>query len=281
MKQGTLYVVATPIGNLADMSPRAVSVLEQVDLIAAEDTRHSQYLMAHFAIRTPMTPYHDHNETQQTPVLIEKLRAGASIALVSDAGTPLLSDPGYRLVNAAHEAGIKVTPLPGPCAAVAALSAAGLATDRFLFAGFAPSKSTARKHFFEEFSQQTATLVLYESSHRIVESLQDMQTVFGGDRLVLLAREISKTFETLHRADIASLCDWVKADPNQQKGEFVLVVQGAIKQTAGTAMDTGAVLAILLEELPLKQASALAARITGEKKNLVYKMALALAAPDN
>lgn len=278
MKPGTLYVVATPIGNLADMSARAVSVLQQVDLIAAEDTRHSQYLLAHYAIRTPMTPYHDHNETQQTPVLIEKLRAGASIALVSDAGTPLLSDPGYRLVNAAHEAGITVSPLPGPCAAVAALSAAGLATDRFVFAGFAPSKPTARKHFFEELSRETATLVFYESSHRIVESLQTMQTVFGGQRLVLLAREISKTFETLHRGELASLCEWVQADANQQKGEFVLVVQGAARHDPAGALDTATVLAILLEELPLKQASALAARITGEKKNVVYKMALAMAA---
>lgn len=276
MKQGTLYVVATPIGNLADMSPRAVSVLEQVDLIAAEDTRHSQYLLAHYAIRTPMTPYHDHNETQQTPVLIEKLRAGASIALVSDAGTPLLSDPGYRLVNAAHEAGISVSPLPGPCAAIAALSAAGLATDRFMFAGFAPNKSTARKHFFEELAQETATLVFYESSHRIVDSLQDMLAVLGGQRLVLMAREISKTFETLHRAELATLCEWVQADANQQKGEFVLVVQGATRQSTGAALDVAAVLGILLEELPLKQASALAARITGEKRNLVYKMALDL-----
>jgi 16S rRNA (cytidine1402-2'-O)-methyltransferase len=276
MKQGTLYVVATPIGNLADMSARAIEVLGQVNLIAAEDTRHSQYLLAHFSIKTPMTPYHDHNEAQQTPVLIEKLRAGASIALVSDAGTPLLSDPGYRLVNAAHEAGLPVSPVPGPCAAIAALSAAGLATDRFLFAGFTPSKSSARKLFFEELAHESATLVFYETSHRIVASLKDMAAVLGGQRLILLAREISKTFETLHRAELGAMCDWVQADANQQKGEFVLVVQGAEKQAAGAMQDVTAVLAVLLEELPLKQASALAARLTGEKKNLVYKMALAL-----
>lgn len=276
MKQGTLYVVATPIGNLADMSPRAMEVLGQVSVIAAEDTRHSQHLLAHFAIRTPLTAYHDHNEAQQTPVLIDKLRNGASIALISDAGTPLLSDPGYRLVNAAHEAGIQVSPLPGPCAAIAALSAAGLATDRFMFAGFAPAKTTARKQFFEGLVRETATLVFYESSHRIVDSLQDMRDVLGGQRLILLAREISKTFETLHRTDLATLCEWVQADANQQKGEFVLVVQGADKQAAGAALDVAAVLGILLEELPLKQASALAARITGEKKNQVYKMALEL-----
>lgn len=276
MNQGTLYVVATPIGNLADMSPRAIEVLEQVDLIAAEDTRHSQHLLAHVGVRTPMTPYHDHNEAQQTPLLIGKLLAGASIALISDAGTPLLSDPGFRLVNAAHEAGIRVSPVPGPCAAVAALSAAGLATDRFLFVGFTPAKSGHRKQFLQALVRETATLVFYESSHRIVESLLDMCEVLGGQRQVLLAREISKTFETLHRACLASMGEWVQADANQQKGEFVLVVQGAEKQAEGVATDVATVLGILLEELPLKQASALAARLTGEKKNLVYKMALEL-----
>lgn len=274
MKQGTLYVVATPIGNLADMSPRAIEILEQVDLIAAEDTRHSQHLLAHFSIRTPMIPYHDHNEAQQTPLLIEKLRHGASIALISDAGTPLLSDPGYRLVNAVHEAGLRVSPVPGPCAAVAALSAAGLATDRFLFAGFAPARVAARKQFFESLARETATLVFYESSHRIADSLRDMRDVLGGQRLALLAREISKTFETLHRAELSVLCDWVEADSNQQKGEFVLVVAGAEKTAGGVAMDVATVLTLLLDELPLKQASALAARITGEKKNRVYRMAL-------
>ena len=276
MKPGTLYVVATPIGNLADLSPRARDVLEQVDLIAAEDTRHSQHLLSHFAIRTPMTSYHEHNESQQTQVLIDKLLAGVSIALISDAGTPLLSDPGYRFLNAAHEHGIKVSPLPGPCAAVAALSAAGLATDRFLFAGFAPAKAAARKQFFKELANETATLVFYESSHRIVESLRDLRDELGGQRLVLLARELSKTFETVYRTDLAAMCDWVQADANQQKGEFVLVLQGADKTRVTTAVEVSKVLAILLAELPLKQASALAAQITGEKKNLVYKMALEL-----
>ena len=275
MKPGTLYVVATPIGNLGDLSPRAIEVLQQVDLIAAEDTRHSQHLLSHFAIRTPMSAYHDHNESHQTHVLIEKLRAGANIALVSDAGTPLLSDPGYRLLNAAHENGIKVSPVPGPCAAISALSVAGLATDRFLFAGFTPSRSTARKQFYKELAAESATLVFYESSHRIVESLNDMREVLGEQRLVLLAREISKTFETVHRAEIGTMCAWVQADSNQQKGEFVLVVQGAVT-SLDTVLDVTTVLAILLEELPLKQASALAAKITGEKKNKVYKMALEL-----
>ena len=274
MKPGTLYVVATPIGNLADLSPRAVEVLQQVDLIAAEDTRHSQNLLSHFAIRTPMTAYHDHNESQQTAVLIEKLLAGTQIALISDAGTPLLSDPGYRLLDAAHQHRIPVSPVPGPCAAIAALSAAGLATDRFLFAGFTPARSGARKQFYADLAKQSATLVFYESCHRIVDSLNDMREVLGGQRRVLLAREISKTFETLYRADLTSLCEWVQSDANQQKGEFVLVVEGAVEQSSGANLDVSHVLAILLAELPLKQACSLAVKLTGEKKNKVYKMAL-------
>jgi 16S rRNA (cytidine1402-2'-O)-methyltransferase len=281
MKHGTLYVVATPIGNLGDMSPRAVAVLGEVSWIAAEDTRHSQHLLTHFNIRTPMLAYHDHNEAQQTPNLIEKLCAGASVALITDAGTPLLSDPGYRLVKAAHEAGIRVSPVPGPCAAIAALSAAGLPTDRFCFAGFPPAKSSARKGFFKDLSHQPATLVFYESSHRIVESLQDLCEQFGADRQALLAREISKNFETLRKAALAELLAWVEADANQQKGEFVLVVQG-VEAGASTAEESGlrALLDILLDELPVSQASQLAARITGRKKNEVYKIALAMR-PDN
>lgn len=275
MKQGTLYIVATPIGNLADMSTRAIAVLGEVALIAAEDTRHSQHLLAHFNIKTPMLAYHDHNEAQQTPVLIEKLRAGNSVALISDAGTPLLSDPGYRLVKAAHEAGITVSPLPGPCAAIAALSAAGLPTDRFYFAGFPPAKISARQTFFRDLSRQSATLVFYESSHRIVESLQDMAVLFGHDRQALLAREISKTFETLRKASLAELLEWVMSDANQQKGEFVLVVEGAAVVSADDS-EIKSLLEILLDELPVNQASHLAARITGKKKNEVYKLALSM-----
>jgi 16S rRNA (cytidine1402-2'-O)-methyltransferase len=273
MNQGVLYIVATPIGNLADISKRALEVLANVDLIAAEDTRHSRHLLAHYNISVPLQAYHDHNEERQTPILLEKLRAGSDIALISDAGTPLLSDPGYRLVKAAHDSDIRVSPIPGPCAAIAALSAAGLATDRFYFAGFPPAKAGARQGFFEELARQPATLIFYESSHRILASLADMMAVLGADRDAVLAREITKTFETLHKASLAELLAWVQADDNQRKGEFVVMVSGALPQP-GVELDVEKVLAVLMAELPLKQASALAARITGRKKNQVYKMAL-------
>ncbi len=279
MNQPALYVVATPIGNRSDMSPRAIEVLSGVDLIAAEDTRHSRHLCQYFNITTPMLAYHDHNEQQQTPVLIEKLRSGLSVALVSDAGTPLLSDPGYRLVKAAHEAGIAVSPIPGPSAAIAALSVSGLATDRFCFVGFPPAKTGARKSFYESLARDTATLVFYESSHRIEASLQDMVEVFGPDRQALLAREISKAFETVRNARLAELADWVANDENQRKGEFVLVVQGdEPSDNEAMTVDLRHMLEILLEELPVKQASQLAAKISGMKKNQVYKMALELRA---
>ena len=276
MNQGTLYVIATPIGNRADMGERAISVLKQVDLIAAEDTRHSKILMQHFSIATPMQAYHDHNEEQATPKLIQRLLAGENIALISDAGTPLLSDPGYRLVKAAHESAIKVSPVPGACAAIAALSVSGLATDRFMFAGFPPHKQGARQNFYREFEFQPATLVFYESSHRIVASVNDMLQVYGGSRRVVLAREITKLFETVHSADLAELLEWLQADKNQQKGEFVLIVQGSDQQMSQQSAELVPVLKVLLEELPVKQASQMAAKITGIKKNQVYKLALDL-----
>jgi len=276
MNQGTLYVIATPIGNRADMGERAISVLKQVDLIAAEDTRHSKILMQHFSIATPMQAYHDHNEEQATPKLIQRLLAGENIALISDAGTPLLSDPGYRLVKAAHESAIKVSPVPGACAAIAALSVSGLATDRFMFAGFPPHKQGARQNFYREFEFQPATLVFYESSHRIVASVNDMLQVYGGSRRVVLAREITKLFETVHSAELEHLLEWLQADKNQQKGEFVLIVQGSDQQMSQQSAELVPVLKVLLEELPVKQASQMAAKITGIKKNQVYKLALDL-----
>ena len=275
MKQGVLYIVATPIGNLADMGQRAMDVLANVDLIAAEDTRHSRHLLTHFNIKASLQAYHDHNEQKLTPLLIEKLQAGEAIALISDAGTPLLSDPGYRLVRAAHEAGIRVSPVPGPCAAIAALSVAGLATDSFHFAGFPPAKSTARKALFEGLANNTSTLIFYESSHRILASLQDMAEVFGGDREAVLARELTKTFETIRKASLAELVNWVAEDENQQKGEFVLTVAGVTARSVSQQLvDVDRVLTVLMEELPLKQASQLAAKITGVKKNQVYQRAL-------
>ncbi len=281
MKQGVLYVVATPIGHLADISSRAIEVLANVDLIAAEDTRHSRHLLAHYQINVPMQAYHDHNEQRQTPVLLEKLQAGLDIALISDAGTPLLSDPGYRLVKGAHELGIRVSPVPGACAAIAALSASGLATDRFCFAGFPPAKSAARKKFYRQLGGQQATLVFYESSHRIQDSLQDMAAELGGDREALLAREMTKSFETLRKSTLRELQDWVAGDENQRKGEFVLVVAGAPEEAPeGERLELEKLLSVLMQELPLKQACALAARITGARKNQVYKLALSMTAND-
>jgi 16S rRNA (cytidine1402-2'-O)-methyltransferase len=277
MNQGTLYIVATPIGNLSDISQRALEVLRQVDLVAAEDTRHSKPLLHHYGIDKAMVAYHEHNEEQLTPRLVQRLQGGESIALISDAGTPLLSDPGYRLVKMAHEVGIRVSPVPGACAAIAALSASGLATDRFLFAGFPPHKQGARQRFYEGLRQQTSTLVFYESSHRVLDSVRDMRDVLGAERAIVLAREISKTFETIHSSTLALLPDWIAADTNQQKGEFVLVVQGATVQADELAVELEHVLGVLLEELPVKQAAQMAARITGLKKNQVYQRALQLA----
>lgn len=278
MNQGTLYVIATPIGNRADMGERAISVLKQVDLIAAEDTRHSKNLMQHYNISTPLQAYHDHNEEQATPKLIQRLLAGENIALISDAGTPLLSDPGYRLVKAAHAAAVKVSPVPGACAAIAALSASGLATDRFMFAGFPPHKQGARQNFYREFEYQAVTLVFYESSHRIVASVKDMLQIFGADRRVVLAREITKLFETVHSAQLGELLEWLQADSNQQKGEFVLVLEGAKQQVSQQSAELSQILKVLLEGLPVKQASQMAAKITGMKKNQAYKLALELSA---
>lgn len=278
MNQGTLYVIATPIGNRADMGGRAISVLKQVDLIAAEDTRHSKILLQHYNINVPMQAYHDHNEEQATPKLIQRLQAGENIALISDAGTPLLSDPGYRLVKAAHEVSIKVSPIPGACAAVAALSVSGLATDRFMFAGFPPHKQAARLNFYQEFEGQLATLVFYESSHRVLASVKDLQQVFGGHRRVVLAREISKLFETVHSSTLSELVVYIQTDANQQKGEFVIVLEGAEQQVNAQSAELEQVLKILLAELPVKQASQLGAKITGMKKNMAYKLALKMAA---
>jgi len=276
MNHGTLYVIATPIGNRADMGERAISVLKQVDIIAAEDTRHSKGLLQHYNIGTPMLAYHDHNEEKATPKLIKRLLEGENIAIISDAGTPLLSDPGYRLVKAAHASSIKVSPVPGACAAIAALSVSGLATDRFLFAGFAPHKQGARQDFFREFEHQVATLVFYESSHRIVASVKDMMQIFGEKRRVVLAREISKLFETVYSSTIGDLIGWLQADTNQQKGEFVLVLEGKEEQVSQQSAELEQLLKVLLEELPVKQASQIAAKITGVKKNQIYKLALDL-----
>lgn len=271
----TLYLVATPIGNLADITQRAISVLAQVDIVAAEDTRHSQRLLSYLGIKTKLLAYHEHNEEKMTPRLLDDLEAGKSIALISDAGTPLISDPGYRLVTQAHDRDIKVVPVPGVCAAIAALSAAGLATDAFTFEGFPPAKHGARINFFEQFAAQRHTMIFYVSCHRIIETLQDMLPVFGADRRVTFARELTKTFETIKRMELSALIDWVEADENQRKGEIVLIVEGKKIDLADTAQ-VDKYLSILLAELPVKQAVNLLVKMTGENKNEIYKRALEL-----
>ncbi|HQV41177.1 MAG TPA: 16S rRNA (cytidine(1402)-2'-O)-methyltransferase [Moraxellaceae bacterium] len=275
--KGVLYVVATPIGNLEDWSPRAVSTLKAVSVVAAEDTRHSGRLLQHFNISTRLMAVHDHNEAGRVEGLLAKLEAGDDIALISDAGTPLISDPGYRLVAAAQAAGLRVVPIPGACAAIAALSAAGLPSDRFIFEGFLPARSSARRDRLQQLASEPRTLMFYEAPHRIVECLDDMVAVIGGERRVVLARELTKTFETVRQYSLTEMLAWVKADPDQQRGEIVLVLEGmpdmAVEQD-WTEADR--ILGILLAELPVKQAAALAASITGHKKNALYERALIL-----
>jgi 16S rRNA (cytidine1402-2'-O)-methyltransferase len=274
---GTLYVVATPIGNLEDISYRAVTILKAVDLIAAEDTRHSAKLLNHYTIGTPKLSLHEYNEIERTEQLIARLQAGQSIALISDAGTPLISDPGYRLVSGARAAGIRVAPIPGACAATAALSVAGLPTERFSFEGFLPPKSAARKRRLETLAQEPRTLVFYESAHRIISSLSDMRDYFGGSRRGAIARELTKVFETVKTDNLGALFDWTVANKNSQRGEFVVLVEGAaFAKERGCERDLKNVLSTLLTELPLKTSIRLAAAITHQPKNRLYDLALTL-----
>lgn len=278
MSFGTLYIVATPLGNLEDMSPRAREVLSRVDLVAAEDTRHTGALLRHFGVATPLIALHEHNEREQTERLIGLLRQGRSLALASDAGTPLVSDPGFPLVRAARAAGITVSPIPGPSAVIAALSVAGLPSDRFAFEGFPPAKAAARAAFFEALARETRTLIFYESPHRLSESLAAMREAFGPEREAVLARELTKKFEQVHAAPLGALVEWVAADENRRRGEFVILVHGA-EAVAEAAADVDRVLQALLRRLPLKEAVATAAEITGLKKNALYTRALSLHAP--
>lgn len=268
-----LYVVATPIGNLADMVPRAIEVLQSVSCVAAEDTRHSRPLLEHFGIDTPLVAYHDHSSAADVESILRRLRAGESVALISDAGTPLVSDPGYRLVDAALAEGFAVVPVPGASAAIAALSVAGLPSDRFVFEGFLPAKAGARLNRLQELAAEERTLIFYEAPHRLLGTLAAMADAFGGERVAVLARELTKKFETVRRLPLQALREWAAADANQQRGECVLLVAGHVP---GGEMpeEVLRVLRILLEELPLKQAAALAARITGAKKNALYQYAL-------
>ncbi|WP_445496399.1 16S rRNA (cytidine(1402)-2'-O)-methyltransferase [Photorhabdus sp. SF281] len=271
----TLYVVPTPIGNLGDITQRALEVLEHVDLIAAEDTRHTGLLLQHFAINARMFALHDHNEQQKADQLITKLQQGQSIALVSDAGTPLINDPGYHVVRRCREAGIHVVPLPGPCAAITALSAAGLPSDRFCYEGFLPAKRKSRKDTLRALEQESRTLIFYESTHRLIESLEDMVDEWGTERYVVLARELTKTWESIHGMPVGELLAWVKEDETRRRGEMVLIVEGD-KKPDNEALPPEALrtLALLQQELPLKKAAALAAEIHGVKKNALYRHAL-------
>jgi len=281
VEAGVLYVVATPIGNLHDISQRARDVLAAVDAIAAEDTRHSGRLLQQLQIDTPTRALHEHNERSLAPKLVERLQAGESLALISDAGTPLISDPGFYLVKHAREQGIRVVPVPGASAMVAALSVSGLPSDRFVFEGFLPAKAGARQKRLAALAAETRTLIFYEAPHRVLDCLRDMAATLGEQRHAVIARELTKTFETVHDAGLAELADWVQKDSNQQKGEIVLLVAGA-PALDPSAIDGEAqrILKLLMEELPLSQASALTARITGGKKKPLYQLGLTLSSGD-
>ncbi|WP_440866821.1 16S rRNA (cytidine(1402)-2'-O)-methyltransferase [Symbiopectobacterium purcellii] len=271
----TLYIVPTPIGNLGDITERALSVLRGVDVVAAEDTRHTGLLLQHFAISARLFALHDHNEQQKADHLLAKLQQGQSIALVSDAGTPLINDPGYHLVRRCREAGVRVVPLPGPCAAITALSAAGIASDRFCYEGFLPAKTKARQDRLLQLSEETRTLIFYESTHRLIDSLTDMATVLGESRYVVLARELTKTWESIQGAPVGELLAWVKEDENRRKGEMVLIVDGFQPDESALSAEALRTLELLRAELPLKKAAALSAEIHGVKKNALYRYALA------
>lgn len=272
-KTGMLYVVATPIGNLEDISTRAIRILSQVDLIAAEDTRVSQKLANRYDIHTQMISYHDHNERQRAPILVDRLMHGEDIALISDAGTPLISDAGYRLVRLAQEQGIRVTAAPGPCAAITALSIAGLPTDRFVFEGFLPPRAAPRRQRLQALKDESRTIIVYESVHRILATLRDMVSMFDADREAAIAREITKKFETVKRDSLINLLAWLENEPRQRKGEFILLVHGRT-DAAPAAAELERVLSLLLPALPLKQAVDLTAHITGANRNDVYRLAL-------
>ncbi len=274
MTFGTLYVVATPIGNLSDMTTRATDTLKSVDIIACEDTRTSGKLLNFFNITTPTIAYHDHNADSQTDKLIEKLRQGQTIALISDAGTPLISDPGFRLVKAAHQAGITVVPIVGACALIGALSVSGLPSDKFSFMGFLPAKAVGRQKALQEMANKPETLIFYEAPHRIIDCLTDMVGVFGSAREAALCREISKTFETIKKLPLADLLAFVQNDPNQQRGEIVLVVAGNPQQQTTSEYDVW--LLALAKVLPPKKAAGVVADVLGLKKGEVYDRLLEL-----
>lgn len=272
---GTLYVVATPIGNLQDLSPRAQAVLREVTLIVAEDTRHSRHLLTYFGINTPLQSLHEHNEHQMTPTLLQRLQAGDNLALISDAGTPLISDPGRYLLEMAHTQAIPVVPIPGPSALVSALSVAGFPADRFVFEGFLPAKATARQQQLNYLAHEQRTLVFYEAPHRILDCIQDMKQIWGEQRQAAIIKELTKCFETVYRSTLANIFTWLSAQPERQKGEFVIVVQGAPPLDNKTLdLNTQRIFNLLRQELPLKQAVQLTSEMTGISKNILYNFGL-------
>lgn len=273
-RYGTLYVVATPIGNLEDLSPRAERILRDVDLIAAEDTRHSRKLLAAKNISTPIQAYHNFNERHTAAGLIGQIVSGRDVALICDAGTPLISDPGYQLVSMAHAHAVPVVPVPGPSALTAILSVCGLPADKFVFEGFLPAKTVARRHRLQQLAAETRALVLFEAPHRIQASLTDMRDVLGAERPATIARELTKVYETLRQNTLSELLDWSRTNPDQGRGEFVLVISGALE--TGSAYELERVLRVLLPHLSVREASQVAAEITGQSKNRAYKIALDL-----
>lgn len=277
MAEGILYCVATPIGNLEDITARALRILAEVSKVYAEDTRVTRRMFAHFGIQNTLESLHDHNETSRVAQIQRELAEGMNVALVSDAGTPLISDPGYKLVNALGAAGCKIVPVPGASALIAALSVAGLPTDRFAFEGFLPAKSVSRRKLLTGLEAESRTLVFYESSHRIADLLEDMIAVFGGERQIVVLRELTKLYESIYRGTATEILQHMAADSDRSRGEFVVVVAGKVCDESADALavlNADKVLAVLLEVLPVKQAAAVAARLTGLPKNQLYRQAL-------
>jgi 16S rRNA (cytidine1402-2'-O)-methyltransferase len=273
---GKLYIVATPIGNLSDMTYRAVDVLKTVNFIAAEDTRHSQRLMQHYGITTPLKSLHSHNEKEKTAWLISRLQTGDDIALISDAGTPIISDPGESLVKQVKQVGVEVVPVPGACAFVAALSASGLPAHQFSFYGFLSSKKTQREKELSALKENTQTLIFYEAPHRIFSCLESIGEIFEEDRQVCLAKELTKAFETIIKAPASELLVWLQEDERRQKGEFVILIDGADKKDHELSEQNLLLLKCLMKEMPLKQAAQITAQVTGLKKNFLYQVGLGL-----
>jgi 16S rRNA (cytidine1402-2'-O)-methyltransferase len=273
IRQAILYIVATPIGNLDDISVRACHILKSVDIIAAEDTRHSSRLLSHYGIGTSCLSLHEHNEAGRTSQLLDRMGSGHSVALISDAGTPLISDPGYRLVVAVRAAGFDVVPVPGACAFVAALSVAGISTHRFSFEGFLPSTGSQRRSVLDALSAEPRTLVFYESPHRIMSTVKDMRVIFGDERKVSICRELTKRFETVYTASLGQVEDWMSADPNQQRGEFVIVVSEAEGDQVGCQQDWVRAIEELRGYMPLKKACKIVAGLTGASSQQLYRLA--------